>query len=105
MVRIFTLGSISPAIAAKYRDTRLQEVSAYPVRAELTLLSHLFTKTKKEWGIPVDNPVVEIERPAPPRGRTRFLTDKEAPKLLDASRKARNKKIYYYLLTLFHTGM
>jgi len=99
------LGSISPAIAAKYRDARLQEVSAYPVRAELALLSHLFTKAKKEWGIPVDNPVAEIERPAPPRGRTRFLTDEEASKLLDASRKARNKNFYYYVLTLLHTGM
>jgi len=32
------LGSISPAIAAHYRDARLQEVSAYPVRAERALL-------------------------------------------------------------------
>jgi hypothetical protein len=44
------LGSISPAIAAKYRDAKLQEVSAYPVRAELALLSHLFTKAKKKNG-------------------------------------------------------
>lgn len=101
----FAIGTISPAIAAKYRDDRLKEVSAYPVRAELALLSHLFTKAKKEWGIPVDNPVAEIERPAPPRGRTRFLTDSEASKLLDACRKARNKKFYYYILTLLHTGM
>ncbi len=58
-------GSISPAIAAKYRNARLAEVSAYPVRAELVLLSHLFTKAKKEWGIPVDNPVAEIELSPP----------------------------------------
>ena len=111
------LGSTSPAIAAKYRNARLQEVSAYPVRAELALvsaypvraelalLSHLFTKAKREWGIPVDNPVAEIDRPAPPRGRTRFLTDEEASKLLDASHKAKNKNFYYYVLTLLHTGM
>ncbi len=34
------LGSISPQIVAKYRDARLQEVTAYPVRHELSLLSH-----------------------------------------------------------------
>lgn len=101
----YSIGSISPAVAAKYRDARLKEVSAYPVRAELALLSHLFTKAKREWGIPVDNPVAEIERPAPPRGRTRFLTADEATKLLDACRKARNKKFYFYILTLLHTGM
>ena len=99
------LGSITATTAAQYRDARLQEVSAYPVRHELALLSHLFTKAKKEWGIPVENPVADIERPAPPRGRTRFLTDQEAAKLLESSRKARNYKFYYYILTLLHTGM
>ena len=99
------LGSISAAIVASYRDKRLQKVSAYPVRQELVLLSHLFTKAKKEWGIPVENPVREIERPPPPRGRTRFLTESEAILLLESSRKARNKKFYFYILTLLHTGM
>jgi integrase len=99
------LGSISAATVASYRDERLQKVSAYPVRQELGLLSHLFTKAKKEWGIPVENPVAEIERPAPPRGRTRFLTENEAAQLLESSRKARNKRLYYYILTLLHTGM
>lgn len=99
------LGSISPATAATYRDARLEVVSAYPVRQELALLSHLFTKAKKEWGIPVENPVAEIERPAPPKGRTRFLTNKESNNLLEASRKSRNKRFYYYILTLLHTAM
>ncbi len=98
-------GSISSATVAQYRDIRMKEVSAYSVRQELALLSHLFTKAKKEWGIPVENPVSGIERPAPPRGRTRFLTNKESSKLLEACRKARNIKFYYYILTLLHTGM
>lgn len=45
------LGSISTATVAKYRDLRMQVVSAYSVRQELALLSHLFTKAKKEWEI------------------------------------------------------
>jgi integrase len=98
-------GSISTSMVAQYRDGRLKEVSAYSIRQELALLSHLFTKAKKEWGIPVENPVSGIERPAPPRGRTRFLTEEEASKLLDACRKARNKSLFYFILTLLHTGM
>jgi integrase len=98
-------GSISAATVAGYRDDRMQIVSAYSVRQELALLSHLFSKAKKEWGIPVGNPVAEIDRPVPPRGRTRFLTEDEAIKLLKASRKSRNKKLYSYILTLLHTGM
>lgn len=98
-------GSITPTIVAQYRDSRMKEVSAYSVRLELALLSHLFTKAKKEWGIPVENSVAEIERPAPPHGRTRFLTEQEASKLLEACRRARNKSFYYFILTLLHTGM
>ena len=98
-------GSISTTTVAQYRDLRMKTVSAYSVRLELALLSHLFTKAKKEWGIPVENPVLEIDRPAPPRGRTRFLTEEEAAKLLEASRKSRNENFYYYILTLLHTGM
>ena len=99
------LGSISPQIVAQYRDARLQEVTAYSVRHELSLLSHLFSKAKKEWGLPIENPVADIERPPPPRGRTRFLTDNEAAKLLESSRRSRNYKFYYYILALLHTGM
>ena len=99
------LGSISTSIVAQYRDLRMKEVSAYSVRQELALLSHLFTKAKKEWGIPLENPVSGIERPAPPHGRTCFLTEQEASKLLEACRKVRNKNLYYFVLTLLHTGM
>jgi integrase len=83
-------GSISTANVAQYRDNRMKDVSAYSVRQELALLSHLFTKAKKEWGIPIENPVSGIERPAPPRGKTRFLTADEASKLLEACRKSRH---------------
>lgn len=99
------LGAISSADVAEFRDARLKNVTACSVRLELALLSHLFTKARKEWGIPVDNPVGEIEKPTPPRGRTRFLTEAEARDLLEASKKSRNQKFYFYLLTLLHTGM
>ena len=99
------LGMIDSNVAAKYRDARMQNVSAYPVRLELALLSHLFNKARKEWGYPVKNPVDNIERPAVPKGRTRFLTDDEAERLLKESKKAKSPKFYYYILTLLHTGM
>ena len=41
------LVSISPATAATYRESRLEVVSVYPVRQELALLSHFFTKAEK----------------------------------------------------------
>lgn len=96
---------ISPAVVAKYRDRRLNDVSAYSVRLELALLSHLFEKARKEWEIPVDNPVKSIERPAPPRGRTRFLTLDDARALLAECRKSRNRYLFPYVLTLLHSGM
>jgi hypothetical protein len=51
------LPDITPSVVAKYRDQRLEVVSAYAVRLELALLSHLFLKACKEWELPLENPV------------------------------------------------
>ncbi len=99
------LPEITPSMVAAYRDERMQEVSAYSVRLELALLSHLFRKAKKEWELPVENPVNDIERPAPPPGRTHFLKEKEMQDLLAQCRARSNPLLYPYVLVLLHTAM
>ncbi len=100
-----SMAEITPRVVAEYRDRREQEVSAYTVRRELALLSHLFQKAQREWELPVENPVKQIDRPKAPRGRKRFLTIQEATTLLDECNKSRNKKLAPYILTLLQTGM
>jgi len=99
------LADVSPKLIASYRDARLQEVSPSTIQKEFALLSHMFNIARKEWGLPVNNPVENISRPKVKNGRTRFLTSDEAQKLLDTAKTSQNKKLYPYLLMLMHTGM
>tara|TARA_Y100000592_G_C5316918_1_gene242915 strand:+ start:28 stop:591 length:564 start_codon:yes stop_codon:yes gene_type:complete len=46
----------------------------------------MFTTFKKEWGYPVDNPVLQIRRPKRAEPRDRRLSDKEINKLLSGNR-------------------
>lgn len=96
---------VTREIVAKYRDKRLKQATAYTVRLEMALLSHLYKIMKNEWGVVCENPVEGVARPAPPRGRTRFLTKDEAERLLDACGKRRNKMLRPYVITMLHTGM
>lgn len=99
------LPDIGPAVVARFRDDRLRQVSAYSVRLELALLSHLFRKARQEWELPVSNPVEAIERPAAPQGRARFLNEDEIGRLLEQCRASKNQRLYAFVLVLLHTGM
>lgn len=99
------LTRITPQVVARYRDDRLAEVSAYSVRLELALLSHLYRRAIREWELPLTNPVDSVDRPAPPRGRMRFLKELEIETLLDQCRRRRNPLLYPLVLVLLHTAM
>ncbi len=99
------LPDITPSVVARYRDTRIENVSAYAVRLELALLSHLFTKARQEWELPLENPVKSIERPKVPKGRILFLKEDEAVRLLKECKVSRNKMLYPYVLVLLQTAM
>jgi integrase len=88
-----------------YRDARLKSVSPSTIQKEFALLSHLFNIARREWGLSVANPVLEVARPKVSNSRTRFLTKEEAQKLLDVAQASQNKKLYPYLLLLMHSGM
>ncbi len=90
---------------AAYRDSRIKKVSPSTIQKEFALLSHLFNIARREWGLPVDNPVTDVARPKICNGRTRFLTNEEVQKLLEVAKESRNRKLYPYLLLMIHTGM
>lgn len=100
-----SLAAVNPKRLAEYRDKRMQSVSPSTIQKEFALVSHLFNVARREWGLPVDNPVPQVRRPKVDNNRTRFLTKEEAQKLLDAAKNSRNQKLYPYLLLLMHTGM
>ena len=59
------VGTVRSGDIARYRDERLLDVTDGSVRRELTILSQMFAIARKEWEIYVNNPVREIELPAP----------------------------------------
>ena len=105
------VGSVRGVDIAQYRDERLAKVTPGSVRRELTILSQLFKVARKEWGIYVNNPVREIELPAPNPARSRRLKDgpnkseSEESRLLAACRKCRNPSLLPIVKLAIETAM
>ncbi len=80
--------SIKPVDIARYRDQRLAEGKANStIRIELSLLSAVFKHAKHEWGYSnLVNPVADIKRPAPSKGRDRRLEGRELEALLNETK-------------------
>ena len=105
------IGSVRGVDMARYRDERLQKVTAGSVRRELTILSHLFEVSRKEWGIFVHNPVRDITLPPNNRARDRRLqdtedeSDTEESRLLVACRRCRNPYLLPIVQFALETAM
>ena len=103
----YALAMITPEIVAKYRDDRLQEGrSNNTIRLELALLSHLFTIAIKEWGMGLTyNPVANIRKPAPGKGRERRLVGDEEERLLRACDEHSNPMLGWMVRLALYTAM
>ncbi len=81
------MGKIKPKDFASWRDTEITEGrAAATVNNHLILISHLFNHARREWGLPVRNPVGDIWRPKLPEGRTRRLGEGEEERLIEAAK-------------------
>jgi len=103
----YCLAAITPDLVAEYRDKRLGKgMSPSTVRLELSLLSHLFTIAIKEWRVGlIYNPVSNIRKPAPAKGRDRRLGLSEEGKLLKACSQHSNPMLGWIVRIALYTGM
>ena len=103
----YSLASLSAEIVAKYRDMRLSEgLSASSVRLELALLSHLYTIAIKEWGMGIIvNPVSNVRRPKPAKGRDRRLVEDEEQRLMESCEAHSNPMLAWIVKLALYTGM
>lgn len=63
----YKISALTGKVIAEYRDARLRLVTGSTVNRELTLIGHVITIARKEWGIPLEiNPVSMIRRPDAP---------------------------------------
>ena len=86
---------------------RLSEgMSTSSVRLELALLSHLYTIAIKEWGMGlVVNPVSNIRKPKPAKGRDRRLVGSEEERLLNACESHSNPMVAWVVKLAIYTAM
>ncbi len=107
----YSLADISPARIGEMRDHFLAEPSQAGKKRSgatanryLAILSHAFTIATKEWGWCDENPVSKVIRPRESRGRTRFLSNAERKRLLEACQKDENKYLYTIVVVALSTG-
>lgn len=81
------LSSLRGADFTAYRDRRLADgASPATVRLELALVSNVYTRCAKEWGLEgLQNPLASMVLPKPGKGRERRLRAGEEAALLDAA--------------------
>lgn len=80
------INKITPLVIGRYRDKSLLKVSGSSVNRSLDVISTIFTTCKKEWGYPVENPVLSIRRPKKKEPRDRRFSDDELNKLIKGNR-------------------
>jgi integrase len=97
------LRQLSAEKIAVYEEQRIQVVSAWTVRNELTVLRHLLRLAHRKWNY-LDR-VPDIELPKAPRGRTRFLDQSEIHRLFEACTHSKNKHLPAIVMLAIHTGM
>ena len=96
---------------ARYRDERLKSVCPATVKRDLAILSHLFEVARKEWSIPVRNPVRDVKSPPNARPRERRLGlaqgngAGEEARLLAACGEARNPHLLPVVKLALETAM
>ncbi len=61
----------------KWRDQRMQEVSAASVNRKMNLLSHVFSTAIREWDFKIGNPCATVQRPKMPLARDRLVKPSE----------------------------
>lgn len=96
---------IQPKDVAAWRDKRLQEVKPATVLRYLALLSEVFNHARKEWGIPISNPVADIRKPTPGKARDRRVSSEEEVAILKAADEHTNPEFGVIVRLALHSAM
>ena len=103
----YSLAALNSELIATFRDERLAEGRANnTVRLELALLSHMYTVAIQEWGTGLTaNPVLNVRKPSPGKGRTRRLNNDEEERLLKACDQHSNPFLGWIVRLALYTAM
>ena len=95
---------------SRFRDTRLDQVSAASVRKEMTILRSVLESARRDWGMLSVNPISDVKRPPSPPDRNRLFVGDELKRIIDAlgfdgGVKTLQHQVAVALLLAFETGM
>ena len=79
------LSDITTWVIEKWKRDRVKQVQPSTVNRELTILKHML-KTAVKWGLASTNPAASVMPFPLQEGRTRFASEEELPRLLEACR-------------------
>jgi integrase len=108
----YMLSMVTPALIVEARGELLKGTTPHGDRRApstvvryLAALSHCYSIAMKEWGWVEDTPMRKVSKPKESSGRTRFLSDDERTRLLDACRESRNPHLYTIVVLAMSSGM
>lgn len=107
----YVLADVTPSLIVQHRDklsggitVRGKRRSPATVVRYMAALSHAFSVAVKEWGWIDDSPMRKVTKPRESRGRVRFLSDEERPRLLKACKESSNPYLYPVVVLALSTG-
>jgi integrase len=100
-----TLASLRGVDFAQYRDDRLKTCRPATVKRELGIMSHVFNTARKDWSLPIDNPIASIRKPAPGQHRERRLSEDEETRLFAAASESNAETLPFCISLALETGM
>jgi integrase len=95
---------LTPARLVACRDRLAQTRAPATVNRYLATLSHALTVAVTEWQWLEESPMRRVRRLREPRGRVRYLTDEERPRLLLACQASSNRALYPLVVLALATG-
>jgi integrase len=98
------LGEVTPALLVECRDDLALTRGPRTTRGYLATMEHAFKLAVEEWLWLEASPMTRVRKPKEPRGRVRFLSDDERPRLLDACRASGNRMLYPLVMLALATG-
>ncbi|CDQ08890.1 Integrase [Acidithiobacillus ferrivorans] len=111
----YAVASITSALVAQYRDSRLATISKstgmlvgpQTVKHELGMLQRVLKKGAMEWGVllPGGIPTLQVKMPRLPNSRDRRLVDDEEARLLRGCRESNAAWLYPAVILAIETAM
>lgn len=87
------ISEVTQTDIAKWRDARVDEISAATVGREWNLLHSVFQVARKEWRWLSESPFIDVKRPSAAKPRFRRVWDKERDAICKALRYAEDQPV------------